>query len=74
TLMLFTSGLRKAVDQTDPRMAAVLVTAEETDQLTQRRRRQMIRRHTCSTMKPVLEDLRPVTFFTSSSIIEENET
>ncbi|KAJ1346660.1 hypothetical protein KIN20_001544 [Parelaphostrongylus tenuis] len=71
--MLFSSGLRKAVDQTDPKMAAVMAAADETNQLKERRRRQMLRRHTCSTMKPVLENLAPVKLLPQSSITEEDE-
>ncbi|VDM85978.1 unnamed protein product [Strongylus vulgaris] len=57
--MLFASGLRKAVDQVDPSAAAILATAEETARLlAEKRHRQMIRRHTCSTLKPDIKDLK----------------
>ncbi|KJH45301.1 hypothetical protein DICVIV_08647 [Dictyocaulus viviparus] len=72
--MLFATGLRKAIDQADPSMAAIMVTAEQTERLlTEKRRRQMIRRHTCSTLKPDVKDLGPVTFFTPSSANEEDK-
>uniref|UniRef100_A0A1I7XJJ5 t-SNARE coiled-coil homology domain-containing protein n=1 Tax=Heterorhabditis bacteriophora TaxID=37862 RepID=A0A1I7XJJ5_HETBA len=72
-IMLFASGLRKAVDQYDPCMAAVNATAEETAKLlNEKRRRQMIRRHTCSTLKPDAL-LRTVTFESAFTIKEDDE-
>ncbi|KAF8370375.1 hypothetical protein PRIPAC_76804, partial [Pristionchus pacificus] len=51
--MLFTSGIRKAVDAYNPSAAAILTTAEETAKLLEeRRKKQMLRRHTCSTLRP----------------------
>ncbi|GMS96282.1 hypothetical protein PENTCL1PPCAC_18457, partial [Pristionchus entomophagus] len=51
--MLFTSGIRKAVDAYNPSAAAIMTTAEETAKLLEeRRRKQMLRRHTCSTLRP----------------------
>ncbi|ETN84709.1 hypothetical protein NECAME_06739 [Necator americanus] len=75
TVMLFASGLRKAVDQADPNAAAILVTAEETARLlAEKRRRQMIRRHTCSTLKPELEEMKSVTFYTPPLAIKEDDS
>ncbi|PAV90334.1 hypothetical protein WR25_25162 [Diploscapter pachys] len=73
--MLFTSGLRKAVDAAaayDPLQAAVNATAEETARLlAEKRKKQMIRRHTCSTLKPdasVSLSTRNVTFSITESV------
>ncbi|VDP15477.1 unnamed protein product [Heligmosomoides polygyrus] len=73
--MLFASGLRKAVDQADPSAQAILVTAEETNRLLiERRRRQMIRRHTCSTLKPDAQEIRSVSFLTPPLEAVEDES
>lgn len=53
--MLFTSGLRKAVDQYDPNAAAIAETADHTARILAEKRKRMIRRHTCSTLKPTTD-------------------
>ncbi|WKY08076.1 hypothetical protein Q1695_007517 [Nippostrongylus brasiliensis] len=73
--MLFASGLRKAVEQADPSTAAIMLAAEETNRvLVERRRRQMIRRHTCSTLRPDLDDIRTVSFLTPPLEVVEDES
>ncbi|KAL6737778.1 hypothetical protein Aduo_011393 [Ancylostoma duodenale] len=73
--MLFASGLRKAVDQADPSAAAIMVTAEETARLlAERRRRQMFRRHTCSTLKPDLDEIKTVSFLPPPLAIKEDDS
>ncbi|KHJ84971.1 hypothetical protein OESDEN_15309 [Oesophagostomum dentatum] len=72
--MLFASGLRKAVDQADPNAVAIMVTAEETARLlAEKRRRQMTRRHTCSTLKPDMSDIKGVTFLKPPLAIKEDD-
>ncbi|CAB3409646.1 unnamed protein product [Caenorhabditis bovis] len=76
--MLFTSSLRKAVDMYPTNAGVISQTAEETHRLLlEKRRKQMIRRHTCSAfIKPAAESvpsLPPPRVVHFNATIEEEE-
>lgn len=71
--MLFTSGLRKAVDKMDPNATAVANTAEETARLLAEKRKKLMRRHTCSSLRSDASE-SPVASLRPAPIVEEEES
>lgn len=70
--MLFTSGLRKAVEQYNPSDPDSVART-----LAERRAKQMRRRHTCASFKPEnpqSSPLRQPKLFARNALVEEDET